>query len=42
MSVSISFILTNKQAGGTLYIHLRHTNKKRKERYGTRAIDVVR
>ena len=29
------FILANKQAGGTLYTHLRYANKKRKKRYGT-------
>lgn len=28
-------ILANKQAGGTLYTHLRYANKKRKKRYGT-------
>jgi len=30
------FILADKQAGGTLCTHLRHSNKKRKKRYGAR------
>jgi IS30 family transposase len=30
------FILEDKQSGGTLYTHLRHSGKKRKKRYGTK------
>ena len=29
------FILANKNLGGTLYTHLRHSGKKRKKRYGS-------
>ena len=30
------FLLTDKKAGGTLHIHLRHSGKKRKKRYGAK------
>ncbi|MDP1969546.1 MAG: IS30 family transposase, partial [Methylobacter sp.] len=29
-------IWADKQCGGTLYQHLRHSNKKRKKRYGSK------